>query len=75
MINMVGVTYELPPPPDSPDIPAVAATMPQRSLYGNRQREREDKGKKRGSIYDEIIMKKEEEEGFTQMGCFFEAKA
>ena len=75
MINMVGVQYELPPPPAPPDIPAVVAAMPQKNLYGNRGRDREGSGKKRRSIYDEILMKKEEEEGFRQMGCFFEAKA
>jgi hypothetical protein len=75
MINMVGVQYELPPPQVPPDIPAVVAAMPHRSLYGNRQRDKKDSGRKRRSIYDEIILKKEEEEGFRQMGCFFEAKA
>ena len=75
MINMVGVQYELPPPPVAPDIPAVVAAMPHKSLYGNKRRDREEGGKKRRSIYDEILMKKEEEEGFRQMGCFFEAKA
>jgi hypothetical protein len=75
MINMVGVAYELPPPSVPPDIPAVVATMPHKNLYGNRRRDKEGSGKKRRSVYDELLMKKEEEEGFRQMGCFFEAKA
>ncbi len=58
MINMVGVAYELPPPSVPPDIPAVVATMPHKNLYGNRRRDKEGSGKKRRSVYDELLMKK-----------------
>lgn len=73
MINMVGVEYILPPPPPPPDIPAVCAPVPHKGLRHGRDKD-EGKKKKR-SIYDEILAKKEAEEGPGQMGCFFEARA
>ena len=56
MINMVGVAYELPPPPAPPDIPAVVAAMPHKNLYGNRGRDKDGSSKKRRSVYDELFI-------------------
>lgn len=75
MINMVGVEYILPPPPAPPDIPAVSAMFPYKGLRRNKDRDKEEGKKKRRSMYDEILVEKEEEKGPGQMGCFFEAKA
>lgn len=75
MINMVGVEYILPPPPPPPDIPAVSASVPYKGFRRDRDRDKEEGKKKRRSLYDEILEKKEAEEGLGQMGCFFEAKA
>ncbi len=70
---MVGTEYFLPPPPRSADIPAVASIEPYRRPRRERDRKKEDsKNKKRSAFKD--LLEKEVEEGFGQMGSFFEYK-
>ncbi len=73
MFNIpVGIEYVLPPPPVSPDIPAVGSVMPYKKPRNRKDRDKEDRNKKKPAFKE--LLEKEAEEEFGRMGCFFETR-
>lgn len=70
---MVATEYVLPPPARQADIPAVASVTPFKELRRNKDRKKDDPKNRKKSTFKDLL-KKEVEEEFGQMGCFFEKR-